>query len=360
MSDPKRAPMPLSFKPGYLDALRRWEAYYAGEIIDRPLVNITARKPGYAQVPGTNYRQRVFDDIDTLIDNMLAGAEATYYAGESIPSGWLSFGPDEIAYFCGAELGWNDKSGDTNWSKPFVDDWAEAFPLRLREDNPLWRRMLDFYRRAAVRTEGKMLLCPLDLHTNMDLLMAFRGSERLCLDLIDQPQVIDRAMADARAIFRQVWDATAKAGRMDERGYCHLAYSMEGAAVLQCDFCCMMGPAMFRRWVLPALEEEAEIVKHVVFHWDGKGALTHTDDLVASRGLHTLAFQPGDGGGSHLDYIDLFQRIQAGGKSVQVWGNIDQIKELHRHLRPEKTLYCTWANTPQEADQLLEWFVKNT
>ena len=64
--------------------------------------------------------------------------------------------------------------------------------------------MLEFYHRAADRMAGKMLLSSLDLHTNMDLLAAIRGRQRLCMDLVDQPEMVDRAMDDSRAIFREM------------------------------------------------------------------------------------------------------------------------------------------------------------
>jgi hypothetical protein len=360
MSTTTKSPAPLAFKPDVEEAARRWEAFYAGEIIDRPVVSVTAPRAGKTPAAGSNYHERVHGDLDDIIGRALITAEGTFYGGEAMPTFWLSFGPDEIAVFCGAELGWSPDSGDTNWSKPFVEDWATALPLRLQEDHPLWRRMLDFYRRAAARMQGKMLLQALDLHTNMDLLSAIRGPQRLCLDLLDQPEMIDRAMRDARAVFPQVWNAIRQAGRMDEQGYCHGFYSMEGAACLQCDFSGLVGPEMFRRWVLPALEEEASIVKHALYHWDGPGALVHTQDLIASKGLHTLSYVPGTGHGGHADYIDLFRRVQAGGKAVQVWGSPDEIKCIHRELRPEKVFYCTGTATQTDAEALLDWFVKNT
>ena len=135
---------------------------------------------------------------------------------------------------------------------------------------------------------------------------------------------------------------------------------MEGAATLQCDFSCMISPEMFRRWVLPALEEEAEIVKHVVYHWDGPGALVHTDDLLASAGLHTMSYVPGTGHGGHIDHLDLLKRVQKGGKSVQVGGSPEQIKFMHRELKPEKVYYSTGVGSRAEAEELLDWFVKNT
>ncbi len=350
----------LAFKPDLEEAAKRWEAYYAGEIIDRPVVCVTAPRDGCTPGPALTYRERAFGDIDELITRTLASAEATFWGGEAIPAFMPSFGPDEVAVFCGATLHWAEDSGDTNWSEPCIEDWEQALPLRLHDEHPLWQRMLEYYRRAAERMAGKMLLSPPDLHTNMDLLAALRGPQRLCLDLLERPEVIDRAMADARAIFPVLWEAVSRAGRMREHGYCHVFYSMEGAAILQCDFSCMISPAMFRRWVLPALEEEAEIVKHAIYHWDGPGALVHMNDLLASKGLHTLSYVPGAGRGDPVNYIELYQCIQAGGKAVQVWGTPEECKVMHRELRPEKTLYCTSTRTQAEAEQLLEWFVQNT
>jgi hypothetical protein len=220
--------------------------------------------------------------------------------------------------------------------------------------------MLALYRRAAERLAGKMLIQEPDLHTNMDLLAAMRGPQQLCLDLMDEPEMIDRAMLSSRAIFPQLWQTVVEAGQMNERGYSHVVYSMEGAAMLQCDFSAMIGPAMFRRWVLPALEEEARIVRHVYYHWDGPDALKHAPDLIASPVLHTLAYVVGDGHGRHLDYLDLHKRVQAGGKAVAVYGTPDELKLMHKELRPEKTLYTTGVDSPDEADALLEWFVRNT
>jgi 5-methyltetrahydrofolate--homocysteine methyltransferase len=353
-------PAPLAFKPNLEEANRRWEAFYAGEIMDRPLVWVTAPREGCAMPPTPTYRERVFNDIDAVLQRALAIGEATYWGGEAIPSYFLSFGPDELAAFCGAEFRWKDESSETNWSVPFVEDWERALPLRFQEDHPLWQRMLAMYRRAAELFQGKMLATAPDLHSNMDLLAAIRGPQRLCEDLLDCPELIDQAMQDARAIFRTWWAACAEAGRMDEAGYCQTYYGMEGAAILQCDFSCMISPAMFRRWVLPALEEEAEIVKHALYHWDGPGAVVHTADLVASRGLHSLSYVPGVGRGAHIDYLPLLKRVQAGGKAVQVWGTPDEVKIMHRELRPEKVFYCVRVQSPGEAEALLEWFVRHT
>jgi hypothetical protein len=344
---------PLELKPDMAEAARRWDAWFAGGILDRPIVCVTSPKGKRPPLKLPAYRERVFGDMDESIHDQLCAAAATHYAGEATPWLRLSFGPDEIAVFCGAQLAWSEDSGDTNWSVACVSDWAEALPVGLIGQHPLYRRMLTMYSRAVDLVGGKMLLGSPDLHTNMDLLAALRGPQRLCADLLDCPEVIDRAMADARAVFRQLWDAVWQAGRMAEIGYVP-------TTTLQCDFSCMVSPAMSRRWIIPALEEEAAICGHVTYHWDGPGALVHLDDLCATKGLAALDYVPGAGRGSHLDYLDLFKRIQSRGKAVSVWGSVDEVKAMHRELRPELTIYHSWVGTPQEADGLVEWFVQNT
>lgn len=343
---------PLEYKPDMPEAARRWDAWFAGDILDRPIVSVTAPKSPQPPLPVRGYHDRVFGTLDGNIRAQLALAETTYYGGEAIPRINLSFGPDECAVFCGAEFGWSDDSGDTNWSIPCIQDWQRDLPIALNEQQPLFQRMVAMYRTAATLAKGKALLTSPDLHTNMDLLAGMRGPQPLCFDLLDCPELVDRAMADARAFFPKLWDAVWEAGIAD-CGYVP-------TTTLQCDFSCMVSPEMFRRWILPALEEEAQICGHVTYHWDGPGALVHTDDLVGTRGLGALDYVPGSNAGSHVDFLDLFKRVQAGGKAVSVWGSIDEVKLMARELQPDLTIFHTWAPSPQEADDLLEWFVRNT
>lgn len=352
---------PLEFKPDLAEAARRYEAYYAGAIIDRPLVHVTApNNPGFKDWFHPVYHDHVFGDMGENLDHSLETASNIYFGGEAVPSFYPSFAPDAIAVFCGAGLRWNEASGDTNWSVPFVERWEDALPLQIQEDHPLWRRQLSYYRLAAEKLEGKMLIRGIDWHTNMDLLSAVRGRDRLCIDVLDQPDMIDEAMRSARLIFPQVWNTVVELGKMRERGCCNALYSMEGAEILQCDFGAMISPAMFERWALPALEEEAALVKHVYYHWDGPTQLVHEDLICGSRGLHTIQYQMGDGRGNPIDYLELYQRLQAKGKAIHFWGSPEEVRTAHRVLRPEKTLYSTSAGSVREADDLLEWFVENT
>ena len=210
------------------------------------------------------------------------------------------------------------------------------------------------------RLAGKMLLQTIDWHTNMDMLAAIRGPELLCIDLVQQPEMIDEAMKSARPLFRQMWEAVVEAGDMRQRGFCNALYSMDGADILQCDFGALIGTPMFERWALPALEEEATIVKNVFYHWDGPTQLVHEDILCLSQGLHTIQFVIGAGGGAPMDYLELYQRLQTKGKAIWFPGTPDELKAAHKVLRPERVLYVTSTDSVAEADALLKWFTDNT
>jgi hypothetical protein len=342
----------LELKPDYQDTVTRFNAFWNGSIIDRPIVRITAPNPA-AQGKGyvNNYYTRIHNDLDEVVQGLITNAGRGLYFGEAIPSSFLSFGCDEVAAFCGGNLYFRHDYHETNWSEPFVDNWEEALPIAVQEDHPLWKRMQLFIQKCADAMAGKMLFNALDLHTNMDLLLAMRSGEKLNMDLVDCPELIDQAMEQTMQVFERVCDVAYK------------PYNLPGAGgiTLQCDFSCMISTPMFRRFALPYLEREAEYFgRRVFYHWDGVGALTHTDDLIASKGLYIMGFLPGAGNGEFRDFLPLYEKIQKAGKAVSVSGDPEEVKYLHKHLQPDKTMYDTWVKTEKEAEDLLKWFKDNT
>ncbi|MCL2740850.1 MAG: hypothetical protein FWE70_01915 [Oscillospiraceae bacterium] len=343
----------LSLKPDYPDTVRRYEAFWNGDLIDRPIVRIHGVKAPGIDIPHypDDYYARMHDEMDGLVRGLVGNARRHIYYGEAIPSAYLSFGCDEIAAFCGGRLLFTEGSRDTSWSEPFVDDWEDAFPIRLDEDNPLWLRMQAFMDACAEAMEGAMVFSPVDTHSNMDLLLAMRGAERLCTDLLDRPETVDEAMRQTMGVF----------GGIHERMFRRYGLPAANGVTLQCDFSCMVGTDMFRRFALPYLELEAEYFGgRTFYHWDGVEALRHTDDLIASKGLYAMAFVPGYGNGDHKDFLDLYRKIQDRGKAISVWGSPDECKLMHGALRPEMTVYDTHVGTAAEAEALLDWFVRNT
>jgi hypothetical protein len=270
------------------------------------------------------------------------------------------FGPDQLAAFVGARLDYSPDSSGTSWSVPFVESWDEALPLRL--GGPNWLRMLEFCRKAGQRAKGKWVVCTLDMHSNFDWLVAIREPARLCMDLLDTPELIHRAMASVRDLYRQVYSAVYDAAGMAALGTsCWLPYYCEGRfCTTQCDFSCLLSPEQFNQFVLPALTEECEFLDHSVYHYDGRTCLQHFDAITGIRALDGIQWTPTAGGPTMMEWLPLIKRFQATGKHVYVSCSPDELKVYHRELKPNLVLYSVGCKTQREADDLLRWLERNT
>ena len=107
--------MHLKYKPDFSRVQKYMDAYWEMEIIDRPILCVTAsngkeRRPSllpwvYLQNLNTedNYRKQM-EDFEEI-------ADTTYYGGEAVPTFSATFGPDQYAAFMGAEIHFAQDSG---------------------------------------------------------------------------------------------------------------------------------------------------------------------------------------------------------------------------------------------------------
>jgi len=355
--------MELSFKPDLDEALEHWRAFWNKDLIKRPCCAVTAPRDGVKQVGGPPYPTRPTDDFDKELDQAEASLACRYFAGEAMPFYEPSFGPDQVAAFVGGRLDYSADSSGTSWSVPFVERWEDALPLRLGHGNSSWQRMLELVRVAGQRGEGKFLVGTLDLHSNFDWLVGVRGPDRLCMDLLDAPELVHRAMDSVRELYPQTYNALYRAGNMAGRGTCGwLPYFSEDRwATVQCDFSCLLSPAQFDEFVLPALTEECDFLDHSVYHYDGKTCLQHFDSITGIRSLDGIQWTPTAGGPPMTGWVELLQRFQATVKNVFVSCSAEELKSVfHPALKPNLVFYNVGVETQQEADDLLKWLEQNT
>lgn len=353
--------MELALKPDLAPALERWQAFWNREIIGRPAAVVTAPKDGAKPARGPRYPSRPDDDFDAILDQVEASLAAVCFAGEAMPRYEPCFGPDQLAAFVGARLDYSPDSSGTSWSVPFVESWDQALPLRLGGHN--WLRFIEFHRKAGLRAKGRWIVCTPDMHSNFDWLVAIREPARLCMDLIDTPELIERAMANVRALYREVYNAVYDAAEMAAQGTsCWLPYYCQGRfCTVQCDFSCLLSPEQFNRFVLPALTEECEFLDHSVYHYDGKTCLQHFDAITGIQALDGIQWTPTAGGPPMVEWLDLLKRFQATGKHVFVTCTPDELKSVyHRALKPNLVLYNVGCKSEREADELLRWLERNT
>jgi len=344
----------MRYKENFEETKRYFRAFWAGEVLDRPLAAVTAPLNGKA-IPVPYLAGAKDGDFLPWLRRFETYAENTYFAGESLPAFDVSLGPDQYAAFFGGEISFAE---GTTWVKPFWDDAWEGREIKLdTRPGGAFGRLISGIKAAADYAAGRFLVNMADLHGNLDALSAARGPGNLCTDLYDCPEKVERALDAVVDTDPSVIGGIAAAGDMDRNGYTGWAptYCEEKFAVLQCDFSCMLSPEMARKYVIPALEHEASHLKHSVYHYDGINALGHMDDVLAIKNIDVIQWVPGAGNPRTVEWMELLKKIQKAGKGLWLYDwTAEEIKRHYRELKPEGLIFSLSVPSPKEADELIK------
>ena len=87
------------------------------------------------------------------------------------------------------------------------------------------------------------------------------------------------------------------------------------------DSAAMFSPAMFQRFVVPALREQCRYLDYSMYHLDGNEQFGHLDALLEIEELDAIEWTPNANLplGGDPQWYDLYRRILAAGKSLQVY-----------------------------------------
>lgn len=355
------ANLQLETKPDLDEVLRRWEAFWAGEMIDRPVVTAALLRQGAERPPRPRY-QCFLEDVRTGAEAAVAWVEAHEFLGDLVPHVSPDQGPDQYAAWLGAQIHSSPDSTETNWVEPVVTDWRQAMPLTIDGENPYWRRTLEAMAALREAGAGRFVVGSLDMHSNYDALSALRGAQGLCMDLYDDPKAVAEAAGQVGDTYPGVIDALARAGGLDQGGYVGWipCYSRRRFAVTQCDFACMLSKEMFDELALPELKREWAVLDRTAYHFDGVTALQHMPTILAQEEVDIVQWVPGAGQKQGWEWVELQQRIQQAGKAVNIGGSVEDLKTIHPHLDPSRTFYQVWGSTRDEILAFLDWLKDNS
>ncbi|MEW6750550.1 MAG: hypothetical protein AB1505_06180, partial [Candidatus Latescibacterota bacterium] len=244
-----------------------------------------------------------------------------YFGGDAFPLLGTMSAAGDLAPYLGCPL---RLSPETVWCDPCIGDPPEAHPpVRLDRDTWAFRQHLAMVELAVRQSRGRWLVMMPDLVENLDILSAMRGPQTAMLDLVDRPQWVEDRIAEINTAYFEAFSAFCSLTRDGYGGntFCFSVWGPGRTAKVQCDACAMLGPAMFRRFVTPALTAQCAWLDYSLYHLDGEDCLVNLDELLAIEPLDAIEWTPrrlsvGDSGG-HPRHWDLYRRILAAGKSVQ-------------------------------------------
>ena len=283
----------------------------------------------------------------------------THCVGDALPSVRIDFGPVLLGPLFGAAF---HRSDDTAWTEAFInDDWSNTPTWTWPDDFPLWQRLRELLDIVAADAAGKYLVVTPDLGGSADVLLNLRGTTKLCLDAVDRPEQITSAI-DAiypawRRAFSEIYRIVVEqhgAGLVHWLGM----WSNQPYHVPACDFNFMIGPNEFNSLCRPDIARQAATVGRAVFHLDGPGAARHADALLEIPDIQAIQFTPGTAKPSVQPWLEMFQRIQAAGRSLWIFCPAGEVDLLCDALRPEGLGVVTQTKTAAELDELFAKFCR--
>jgi len=321
--------MAIEFSPERWASVRQtYRSWWAGEL-QRPIVPVVlhGKDPGRPAPSAPLLSQATCHDLtipaEDLIDRIDYELSGRVFLGDAFPYfSFDCFGPGILAAMMGARL---DNSTGRVWFHPTVDAAIEQLHFRFDPENAWFRRIRDIYRAGNRRWQGQVLMGMADLGGNLDNCSTFRPSEKLLLDLYDYPQEVKRLSWEAHTAWHQCYGLLNEELQSAGGGYTDWAgiYSDRPSYMLQCDFSYMIGPAMFDEFARPELIATLRRLGRGFYHLDGPGQLPHLDSLLAIPELDGIQWVPDVKAPDCGHYPDLFRRIQAAGKKIQLWSRAE-------------------------------------
>ena len=281
-----------------------------------------------------------------------------HYLAEAVPYVSPDLGPCCLALYLGCRA---VEGTGTVWAEPCIDpDDPTSASFEYDPDNPYWKTTLRLGAEQRRIGQGKFLLQFPDLIEGLDALASMRGTERLLGDLVDRPDWVQDSLTRITQAYFKYYDILYEELMRDETGgsifWCWAPGRM---TKLQCDISAMIGPEMFRDFVVPVIRDICHGVDYAMYHWDGPGAICHHDHLLAIEGLDMLQWTPGAGAEPPHDrrWWPLYHKtIDAGKKVCILCKGIDNLRTLRREFGPKLKQFLIWsaAESIEEAEKVLE------
>ena len=246
---------------------------------------------------------------------------------DMLPVANTQLGPGSLAAILGGVF---EGGEDTIWIHPdpnYKDD------IVFNPNHPNYLLHKELLKACKAKAQGHYYVGMPDLMEGLDVLAAIKGTDKVLLDTVMQPEVLERQMQQINDIYFKVFDELYDIIREgDEMAFCYFSSWAPGKmSKLQSDISTMISVNDYRRFVQPFIREQCQKIDYTLYHLDGVGAMHHLDALLEIKELNAIQWTPGVGepqGGSPKWY-DLYKKILAGGKSIMAcWVTLDELRPL--------------------------------
>jgi hypothetical protein len=246
------------------------------------------------------------------------------FAADILPVAGTDIGPGSLALLMGSDA---LLAEDTVWFLPSMDPVdPESHPsLHFMPNSKWWHITEATLTACAELARGKYTVgCP-DLVENVDILAALRDPQLLLMDMLERPDWVVEKVWEVNQVFFEVYNRIYDIIKLADGSSVFGAFRLWGpgkVAKVQCDTSAMFSPAMFEKFVLPALTEQCEWLDYSMYHLDGHHCIQHLDLLLDIDALDAIEWTPDPQvpQGGDPTWYPMYRKILDAGKSVQAIG----------------------------------------
>ena len=347
-------------KPNWPQSLARWQAFWTGELLDRPplLVHLVATEG--LDVGYTPSIERLLEGFDPERNApIVAAAEEGFCrraeVEDDMPPAYPVGGG---VYYTGAVFGAQiAATANVMVAEPMIHDWAEAASIRYSTGNAWVRRTLGLARQLVERWQGRYAVTPGLIEGPSDICASLRGACRLAEDLYAHPAEV-RRLAEMGA---EAWQRHARSlfdviPPVDGGTVTQWSVWAPGrAAALQEDFSSLISPRQFRELFAPLDGELAAAVDTLWVHIHA-GALHLVDEFLRIEEVRGIQIVHDGPASPPLErVVAAMQRVQRAGRCLIVRKySPGELEDVLPHLDPHRLCIDTYATSIAGARHALE------
>jgi 5-methyltetrahydrofolate--homocysteine methyltransferase len=302
--------------------LDRFEQWWDFRDMDKPLMRIVAAgKPG-TSVPLEKPRDpsTLYIDTKRIVTGFRNYCETHYFLADAFPAMDLNLGPGSMALYLGGEP---EFAWDTLWYHPYMDSPEKFNTIRYDEQNNWWVLHQKMLKEAVELARGDFYISIPDIVENLDILSAMRSPQNLCFDMLDDPVSVHTGVKKIDDLYFTYYDRIYDIVKDTDGTSSYTAFSVFGrgrVAKVQCDFCALISPDMFREYVEPSLRKQCQKLDHSIYHLDGPDAVKHVPALMEIKELDALQWTCGAGqpDGSCERWYPIYDQVRAAGKGLWI------------------------------------------
>ena len=336
-----------------------YEAWWRRET-DRPILNLTfygeepKMKRPEGVLTGELFRYPPDEPAELVAEKLEYIMRSQSYECDGFPYIWMYFGPIFTVEFYGAKA-YIDKN--TVWYRAAVLPPIEDMRVAPDPDSVFYPR----YREIAAACErrfggGYVISTPSAGGYCLDMVAEFYKPADLGCLLYDRPDEVNRLTMEFYEASREsAKELTALTPSARGYGAWGGMFAPVPWNILQCDYCAMIGPEHFERFVKWELElAVAASPRYNYYHLDGTGQLIHLDSILSMPELKCVQWVPQAGKPGTACWPEVYRKISDAGKNMWVGGSLEDVEVVAGQIGTTKGLYWHGGFHISEKDRIMK------